>query len=315
MKNEKNMISDTKHTGYDIHFYFTSFIFHIIYLSLQLETAKIRLIVFLGQLETAKIRLIVFLGQLETAKIHLIVFLGQLETITLTLTMMATFWEKQNIRRRMLGVRGRLLSPLAAFMAILVMLPACNSKYEKTGTGETDTQSELASKDAVNTMNDFNLDGNVEVDGRKYDYEFAFEADRHLPVVITTDGYRYYDNHVKLIISQGNHTVVEHTFTKQSFEGLIPGRDYKHSVLAGFNRNYMKQDKHDRFYFVAVVGDPDESGDINHTVGISIDTDGHISTSLLQNVDTDPTPESGTNPNGSIEADGRKYADPEEDAA
>jgi len=195
------------------------------------------------------------------------------------------------------------IAMIAAAMATLATLSSCNSKEEKT-VATTEDQSELASKDAVNAMSDFNLEGELEVDGRKYEYEFAFEADRHLPVVTTTDGYRYYDNHVKLIISQGQRVVVEHTFTKESFESLIPARDYKHSVLAGFNRNYMKQDQHDRFYFVAVVGDPDESGDINHTVGISIDTTGGISTTLLQNVDTDTSPTSGAG-----------NSDPDEDAA
>ena len=107
-------------------------------------------------------------------------------------------------------------------------------------------------------------------------------------MVTTAEGYKYYDNSVKLYINRGQETVYEHTFTKEAFQSLIPAADYKRSVLAGFNFNYMQQDKHDRFYFIAVVGDPDETSDISYSVGIAIDKNGGISTSIVETIDTEP---------------------------
>lgn len=180
---------------------------------------------------------------------------------------------------------------------------SCVNDTQKEGQ-TTDVTAELPSKDVVNAMNDFNLSGEMEVDGRRYEYEFAFDSDPNLPIVTTAEGFRYYDNHVKLIISQGQHVVVERTFTKEAFRELVSARDFQHSVLAGFNRNYMREDRHDAFYFVAVVGDPDESGDISHTIGITIDTHGGIATELIHNVDTDTPPSTDD-----------ASADPDEDAA
>ena len=158
-------------------------------------------------------------------------------------------------------------------------------------TEKTDSDTLITSepkKNAVNDMAEYSLNGQIEVEGVKYDYDFAFQNNTTLPVVTTADGYRYHDNSVLLVISRGQETVYEHTFTKESFQSLIPAADYKRSVLAGFNFNYMQQDRHDRFYFIAVVGDPDETSDISYSVGIAIDRNGGISTNIVETIDTEP---------------------------
>lgn len=182
-------------------------------------------------------------------------------------------------------------------------LAACGGNQTSDVTKPEESESAV-SIDRINTMSDFSLDGTMDVEGRNYSYEFAFRSDESLPVVTNAEGFRYYDNRVKLIISLGQQVVYEHTFTRESFRDLVPAGDYQRSVLAGFNRNYMKEGQHDRFYFVAVVGDPDENGDISHTIGIAVDTHGGVSTELIRNVDTDTPPTSGT-----------ENSDPDEDAA
>jgi len=176
---------------------------------------------------------------------------------------------------------------LLAIMNIGLMFCACTG-----GTAEKNKESiaktTQTDRKAVNVMHEYNLDGTVEVGGSKYDYEFAFNNDKKLPIVITSEGLKYYDNHVKLYINKGSQTVYEHTFTKESFRNLIPEGDYKRSVLAGFNFNYIQEDKHDRFYFIAVVGDPDETSDISYSIGIAIDKNGGISTSIVTNTDIEP---------------------------
>ncbi len=172
-------------------------------------------------------------------------------------------------------------------MSIGLMFCACT-----IGNSDKDRQdsvkSVVPSKSTVNSMSEYNLDGSVEVGGTKYNYEFAFNNDKSLPVVVTEEGLKYYDNNVKLYINKGSETVYEHTFTKESFLSLIPAADYKRAVLAGFNFNYMQEDKHDRFYFIAVVGDPDETSDLSYSIGIAIDKSGNISTSIVTSVDTEP---------------------------
>ncbi len=176
---------------------------------------------------------------------------------------------------------------ILAIMNIGLVFCSCNS-----GTAEKDRQSPAepvqTDRNAVNAMHEYNLDGTVVVEGVKYTYEFAFNNDKNLPVVVVGDGLKYYDNHVKLYISKGAEAVYEHTFTKESFRDLIPADDYRRSVLAGFNFNYIQEDKHDRFYFIAVVGDPDETSDTSYSIGIAIDRNGGISTSIVTDTDIEP---------------------------
>ncbi len=176
---------------------------------------------------------------------------------------------------------------ILAIVNIGLMFCACTG-----GTSEKNKESQTApvqtDRNAVNAMHEYNLDGTVEVGGVKYTYEFAFNNDKELPVVVVGEGLKYYDNHVKLYINKGSQTVYEHTFTKESFRGLIPAKDYQRSVLAGFNFNYIQENKHDRFYFIAVVGDPDETSDLSYSIGIAIDRNGGISTSIETDTDIEP---------------------------
>ena len=178
-------------------------------------------------------------------------------------------------------------SSFAISIAAICLFIGCSGNKTAPTSQDTIAVSPVSTT-AINDMTEYNLDGTIEVSGTKYDYEFAFKNDPSLPVVTTAEGYRYHDNSVLLLIHCGQETVFEHTFTKQSFSNLIPAGDYKRSVLAGFNFNYMQQDKHDRFYFIAVVGDPDETSDISYSVGIAIDRNGGISTSIVETIDTEP---------------------------
>ena len=50
----------------------------------------------------------------------------------------------------------------------------------------------------------------------------------------------------------------------------------------------MELGKHDKFHFIAVVGDPDETTDIAYSIAIDINPDYSISTRIVNNVDTEP---------------------------
>jgi len=179
------------------------------------------------------------------------------------------------------------LIQMMMIIGAIVGLCSCTGQQTSQTTSDSIPDHQL-SKNDIHKMSAYYLDGEVEVDGLKYQYEIAFDNDTQQPVVTTEEGYQYYDNVVRLIISRGTATIYEHTFTKASFEQLVPAADYQRSVLAGFNFNYMQQDRHDRFYFIAVIGDPDETSDINYSVGLAIDKDGHVSKSIVHSVDTEP---------------------------
>ncbi len=178
----------------------------------------------------------------------------------------------------------RFITSIIGFASIV-----CGCSGSSTDMSASDSsKASQVNVNKINTMAEYNLDGTIEVGGKKYEYEFAFNNDKSLPIITTEDDFKYYDNRVKLYIRHGNETIYEHTFTKESFSSLIPEKDYKRSVLAGFNFNYMQKDKHDKFYFIAVVGDPDETSDISYSIGISIDKIGAITTSIVNSIDVEP---------------------------
>ena len=108
--------------------------------------------------------------------------------------------------------------------------------------------------------------------------------------VPSSEGYKYYDNYVELTIYKGKTDEVEftHTFNTNSFKQYIPENIQAQSSLVGFNFNYMEFGKHDKFHFIAVVGDPDETTDIAYSIAIDINPDYSISTRIVNNVDTEP---------------------------
>ncbi len=173
-------------------------------------------------------------------------------------------------------------------VVLLTLLFACSgNSTRRDDSGQTNTDN-IETTDTVNYMHEYNLDGTVEVGGIHYNYEFSFNNDKSLPTVTTEEGLTYYDNNVRLYITRGSERVYEHKFTKEFFRDLIPESDYKRSVLAGFNFNYMQEDSHDRFYFIAVVGDPDETSDISYSIAIAIDSKGNVTRKVVTSIDVEP---------------------------
>lgn len=184
----------------------------------------------------------------------------------------------------------RIITSIISALAITGFI-SCGGNTETTE--QTDSiQSEADLMNTIQSMEEYGNNGTIEVNGSKYSYYFTFSNDQNLPVITNHEGYRYYDNQVELAIYRGTgkseDMVYSHVFTKESFKSLIPEGDYSKSALVGFNYNYMNIDKHDRFYFIAAVGDPDESSDLLHTVGISISTSGEVSTQIVTDIDTEP---------------------------
>ncbi len=162
---------------------------------------------------------------------------------------------------------------LFALLAIGMM--ACNSKKEEPKTTTHTVDAPVVNIPDTIRMDTYRNGDKITVNNEEYDYSYVFASSDELPIVKTSANGKYYDNTLKLTIKKGDVTVYSHTFTKASFKRFIPERLYPTIVLMGFNFNYNKQDLHDKFYFVASVGDPDDE-EFNIPIDVSIDRNGEL---------------------------------------
>jgi hypothetical protein len=138
------------------------------------------------------------------------------------------------------------------------------------------------------SLKTFTNSDSIMVKGNKYSYVFKFTPSDSLPVITNSMNQKYYDNYVSLTISKNNRTVFNKKFTKNTFKSIIPSDFFKSSALVGFNFNYNNIDKHDAFYFIASVGDPDPSSEMNFPIDITISPDFNISYKEAIDMETQP---------------------------
>lgn len=152
---------------------------------------------------------------------------------------------------------------------------SCSENKQNTTTEIIEEQETTIVQDTI-SMPSYTNTGEIEVNGDKYNYAYNFAPSKSLPVVTNSSDQKYHDNRIELTITKGGEAVHTITFTKSTFKQFIPEELYSTIVLMGFNFNYNKENEHDKFYFVASVGDPDDE-EYYIPIDISIATNGEVS--------------------------------------
>lgn len=140
----------------------------------------------------------------------------------------------------------------------------------------------------ITTMRGYEATDTIRINGVLYRYTFKFAPDDSLPVIVNSVGQTYHDNRVKLTIKKDSTTIYTHSFTKKSFEGIVPKKFMATSALVGFNYNITKADNHSKFFFIATVGDPDETAELSFPMEVIITTDGQMNIIKAENIETEP---------------------------
>ena len=177
---------------------------------------------------------------------------------------------------------------LAWTLCLLMTAVYCQcGKRDNSQTAATDNATDVQSADVVQDLEEYDMNGQMEVNGTKYSYYFSFKNDSRLPVVTNHEGFRYHDNVVELAVYRGKSSdiVSEHRFTKESFRQFVPESEYARCVLAGFNYNYMDADRTDVFPFVATIGDADDTAGPSYIVGIRISPSGEVTMHAIADAD------------------------------
>ncbi|MBQ9640314.1 MAG: DUF4738 domain-containing protein [Bacteroidaceae bacterium] len=152
-------------------------------------------------------------------------------------------------------------------------------------------QREVETVDSVTgiiNLRELHITDSVQVNGQTFAYHYDFTHNDSMPVVRNPQGDDYHDNQVTLSIVQGNRTVLQRTFTKHDFKALVPSEFMNSSALVGFTYDYTKQDDHTALYFIATVGDPDETADMSYPIQLKITPAGTVSFDKATDLDTEP---------------------------
>lgn len=175
--------------------------------------------------------------------------------------------------------------PIAVLLASALLMGCGGSKEQKK---QERIVEEKDSVTGITTLRELHMNDSIILGGQKYSYRYDFVHNDSMPVVRNPQGDDYYDNQVTLVITQGQRTILSHTFTKHSFSSLVPQEFMKTSALVGFTYNYTKLDATDALYFIATVGDPDETADMSFPIQLRITPTGAVSMEKATDLDTEP---------------------------
>lgn len=175
-----------------------------------------------------------------------------------------------------------------AFALFAITLSSCGNKVKESQKADERMVEEVDSATGVIRLTSYAYNDTIHIDDKTYSYDFAFSSVDSLPVITNSQGVQYYDNEVKLTIKRDSTIIYSHTFRKHDFNDIVPSDFLKASSLVGFNYNVIKRDDRSALYFIAMVGDPDESAEITYPVEIKISTGGAMSMEHAKDLETEP---------------------------
>jgi hypothetical protein len=171
-------------------------------------------------------------------------------------------------------------------IALTCLLVSCGAKQEKPVVEKVAETTETPS--GIIHLRELHVADSIEVEGKTYTYRYDFISNDSMPVVRNTQGDEYRDGQVTLLVRQGERTVFSRTFKKSDFNQLVPAKFMDTSALVGFTYNYTKLDDHSALYFIATVGDPDETADIAYPIQVRITPAGAMTMEKATGLDTEP---------------------------
>ncbi len=166
------------------------------------------------------------------------------------------------------------------------MICSCNNSVKPQQ--ETAAEDSVTIENTIGKLREMHIQKEITLAGKKYKYRYDFACDESLPVVRNPQGDDYYDNKVTLRIEHNGKEFFNRTFTKTDFSQIVPKNFMQSSALIGFTYNYTSDENSDALYFIATVGDPDESADMTFPIQLHISPDGNLKMEKAVNLDTEP---------------------------
>lgn len=172
-----------------------------------------------------------------------------------------------------------------SFLCATILISCGNNIKQQKEEIVADT---VITENSIGTLREMHINKSITIADQKYVYKYDFVRDESLPIVRNPQGDDYYDNKVTLSIKTKGREIFSQTFTKKDFSKIVPEKFMTNSALIGFTYNYAKTDTSDALYFIATVGDPDETADMVYPIQIRITPQGNMTMEKAPNLDTEP---------------------------
>lgn len=165
----------------------------------------------------------------------------------------------------------------------LAILALAGCKEKKTTDDIIVEKPTVATKQTVQQSSDYNDERSVEWAGDTYTVTVSRHADTSLPQITDTDGRKYYDNKVRIIVTRSDGTTFfDKEFTKQYFASQV-GKEYlSNNVLTGI---VLDKAEDSLLVFVASVGSPDNLSDEYIPMRMTISRTGDVNVTRSSQLD------------------------------
>lgn len=163
------------------------------------------------------------------------------------------------------------------------------SEHKKDEQPQNSQWKQSEERDEIISLAPLSYKGTATVDGKRLSYEYRMEAVDSLPIIVNSDGTRYYDNVVYLtVLGDNSATLLKRKFLKTDFAQYVSAENMRRSGLVGFSINPETDSTSQALRFIATVGDPDETSGVNFPMDIRVTPTGSISMRPAENIETAP---------------------------
>lgn len=175
-----------------------------------------------------------------------------------------------------------------AILGATASLSSCKGNDRDTAAQDT-LWTRPAAQDSIIALDPIAYRHAVTLGSSRLTYEYRMQPCDSLPVITNADGARYYDNEVELTVWRDDSVRLFHRrFLKRDFAEYAAGGNLDRVGLVGFSYNPMKADDTSALYFLATVGDPDESAGVNFPVELRVTPSGSLTMQRAEDMETEP---------------------------
>ncbi|PIK21409.1 DUF4738 domain-containing protein [Prevotella intermedia] len=174
---------------------------------------------------------------------------------------------------------------LILLCGLLTLAVTSCKKEKKTDNIITKIKPQAEPSDKPQQLSDFEYKKQVEWLGNLYTITIQRHADKDLPMITDSDGKKYYDNKVEVLITRTDGTeFFKRTFKKSDFKEFTDNKYGRNGAFIGFmfdkvEGNYLK--------FGASVGSPDPNSDEFIPIDIAISNLGALKITSSAQIDTE----------------------------
>ena len=174
---------------------------------------------------------------------------------------------------------------LLLLCGLLLMSAASCKKEKKTDNIITKIRPQTVSSHEPQQLSDFEYKKQVEWLGNSYTIVIKRRADKGLPMVTDSDGKKYYDNKVEVVITRADGTeFFKRTFQKGDFRQFTDNKYGREGAFIGFMFDKVEGNN---LKFGASVGSPDPNSDEFIPIDVAINNLGAVKITSSVQLDTE----------------------------